>query len=498
MSPEVSFMNTVRCRIAPSPSGFLHIGTAKMALFNWLFARKSGGTFVLRLEDTDAERTEEEFVQAMCEGFKWLGIDWDEGPEFGDEPAKGAFGPYRQSQRKALHQQEGLRLLAEGKAYKCFCTKEELDAMRAECEAQKKPPRYNGRWRDATPEQIAAMGDAPYVVRFRVPEGVTVIHDIVQGDVRIDNKELDDFVILKSSGDPIFHLAVVVDDGLMRITDVIRGDDHLTNAVRHVLLFEALGYPLPRFAHLPMVLDEAGKKFSKRLHGANVLDWRDDGYLPEALVNYVVLLGWTPAEAGRELFTRAELIEAFDPKRWGKSAAKFDRKKLDWLNGQHIRLLPLEDFRDRVVAVLQKNGFDTSGKSSEWLTEMAKACQEKLSTLNQIVQYTDYFFQDVTEYEEKAVRKQWQKDGAAETLTQIRTALAGVSAWDHDDIKAAFDALAGEGGMGPLVHPTRLALTGKSVGPGLFELVVLLGQAESLRRLDNALAYVQQLEGAAS
>lgn len=493
-------MSTVRCRIAPSPSGFLHIGTAKMALFNWLFARKHGGVFVLRLEDTDAERTEEEYVRAMCEGFHWLGIDWDEGPEFGDIPEKGPHAPYRQSQRKALHQREGLRLLAEGKAYKCFCAKEELDAMRAECEAQKRPPRYNGKWRDATPDQVAAMGDTPYVVRFRVPDGATEINDVVQGTVRVDNKELDDFVILKSNGDPIFHLAVVVDDGSMGITHVIRGDDHLTNAVRHVLLFDALGYPLPVFAHLPMVLDEAGKKFSKRLHGANVLDWRDDGYLPEALINYVALLGWTPAEAGRELFGREELIVAFDHTRWGKSAAKFDRKKLDWLNGQHIRRLPLEDFRDRAVAVLEKAGFDLSGRDPEWLAQMAAICQEKIATLNHIVDYTDFFFRDVTGYEEKAVRKQWAKEGASENLARIRAAIGDAQDWTHEDVKAAFDWAVAETGLalGSFVHPVRLALTGKSVGPGLFELMVLLGRETCLARIDAGLAHIATLEGTAS
>ncbi|MDX9974604.1 MAG: glutamate--tRNA ligase, partial [FCB group bacterium] len=280
-------MSGIRVRIAPSPSGFLHIGTAKIALFNWLFARKNNGTFILRLEDTDAERSSEEYAEAMCEGFKWLGIDWDEGPEFAGEPQKGDYGPYKQSQRTALYQQEVRRLLDEGKAYRCYCTKEELEAEREKAAAEKRPPRYSGKCRNLTPDECAAKGDCTFVVRFRVPEGQTEINDLVQGTVRIENKEIDDFVIQKPNGDPIFHLAVVVDDGLMKVSHILRGDDHLTNATRHVMLFNALGYELPNFAHLPMVLDEAGKKYSKRLHGANVLDWRDDGYLPEALINYV-------------------------------------------------------------------------------------------------------------------------------------------------------------------------------------------------------------------
>jgi nondiscriminating glutamyl-tRNA synthetase len=487
-------MSTIRVRIAPSPSGFLHIGTAKIALFNWLFARKSGGTFILRLEDTDAERSSEEYAEAMCEGFRWLGIDWDEGPEFAGQPAKGAFGPYRQSLRKEQHRNEALRLLAEGKAYKCFCTKEELDAMRELAAAEKRPPRYNGMWRDASPEKIAAMGEAPFTVRFRVPEGETIINDLVQGPVRVDNKEFDDFIILKASGEPIFHLAVVADDGLMKVTHIMRGDDHLTNAARHVMLFNALGYALPEFAHLPMVLDEHGKKYSKRLHGANVLDWRDDGYLPETLVNYVALLGWTPAD-NREIFDRHELIEAFSIDRLGQSAAKFDIKKLQWLNGQHIRRLSAEDLLERLLPIIHKAGLDTTKKSRDWLLRMAAICQEKISTLNEIVAYTDFFFVDPAAYEEKAVKKQWQQDGATDRMNKLIGVMNSVTDWTRENLKHAYEALVAEQGIqiGQLVHPTRLALTGKSVGPGLFELAELLGKESSIARMKKAIAHIESM-----
>ncbi len=488
-------MSEVRVRIAPSPSGFLHIGTAKMALFNWLYARKSVGTFILRLEDTDAERTDEAFVEAMCLGFRWLGIDWDEGPAFGDEPEKGDRGPYRQSHRRDLHVREAHRLLDEGKAYKCFLTKEELDALRERSMAGERAPRSAWTWRDATPDRVAAMGDQPYVVRFKVPDGETVIRDLVQGEVRINNDEIDDFVILKPNGDPVFHLAVVVDDGLMGITHVIRGDDHLTNAGKHVMLFEALCYDLPQFAHLPMVLDEHGKKYSKRMRGANVLDWRDDGYLPEALINYVALLGWTPEEENRELFTRDELVEAFSLERLGKSAAKFDLKKFQWLNGQHIRRLPLDVLRDRLIPILQEAGFDTGAKSTEWLTQMTAICQEKLATLNDIVRQTDFFFVEPHEYEEKAVKKQWKKDGALEKMQLIEEALTGIEAWSHDPLKTAYERLAEQAGvgLGQFIHPTRLALTGKSVGPGLFELAELLGKDACLARIQRAKDFIRTL-----
>ncbi len=482
-------MSTVRCRIAPSPSGFLHIGTAKMALFNWLFARSRGGTFVLRLEDTDADRTEEEFVEAMCEGFKWLGIEWDEGPAFGDEPEKGDYRPYRQSQRKDLHRAEALRLLDEGKAYRCFCTKDELDADRERAAAEKRPYRYSGKCRGLGTQEIAAKGDAPWVLRFRVPEGETVIGDLVQGDVRFNNREFDDFIILKGNGDPIFHLAVVVDDGLMKISHVIRGDDHLTNAPRHVMLFNALGYPLPQFAHLPMVLDETGKKFSKRLHGANVLDWRDEGYLPETLINYVVMLGWTSEEEGREFFTLDDLKRLFTLDRLNKSAARFDRKKLDWLNGQHIRMLTPENLCDRVLPILHEAGFDTTGKSREWLVKMAAICQEKIPTLRHITAYTDFFFQEVAEYDEKAANKYFrQPDSRAWLETGLRV-MEAAETWDHDGLKAGFERAVEETGvkLGSLVNSARLALTGKPVGPGMFELAELLGRDTATARMRRAI-----------
>jgi glutamyl-tRNA synthetase len=486
-------MSDIRVRIAPSPTGFFHIGNAKTALINWLYARKTGGTFILRLEDTDTERSEEQYADIICEGLRWLGIDWDEGPAFGGEAEKGRHGPYRQSERREIHCREAQRLVEEGKAYRCFCTKEELDAERERAQAEKRPPRYNGKCRNLNAEQIAAMGDRPFSVRFRVPEGATVIDDLVQGSVRVENKEIDDFIIVKPNGDPVFHLAVVVDDGLMKITHVMRGDDHLTNAFRHVLLFNALGYAIPTFAHLPMVLDETGKKYSKRLHGANVLDWREDGYLPETIVNYLVLLGWTPEEEGRELFTRPDLVQAFSLERLGKSAAKFDLKKLQWLNGQHIRMLTPEALRDKVLPIIHKAGFDTSSKSSNWLTRMAAICQEKIPTLNEIVPYTDFLFVAPTAYDPKAVAKQWAKPGAADLLESVVASLVEVGTWDHDALKSQFEKLVAETGqaLGQFVHPTRLALTGKSIGPGLFELTELLGKDESLKRLRAAIDFIR-------
>lgn len=487
-------MTSVRTRVAPSPTGFFHIGNAKTALYNWLFARKNGGTFILRLEDTDVERSREEYAVILGEAMHWLGLDWDEGPGFEGRPDVGGFGPYRQSQRKDLYLREAHRLLEEGKAYKCFATVEEIEAERELARAEKRAA-HRSKWRTATPEEVAAMGDAPYAIRFRVPEDQeTLIPDLLQGDVVVNNREVDDFVLVRPNGDPVFHLAVVVDDGLMKITHVIRGDDHLTNAAKHVLLFNALGYDLPKFVHHPLVHDEQGKKYSKRLHGANVLDWRRDGYLPETIINYLALLGWG-AKDDRELFTPQELIEAFSLEGLNLSPGRFDFKKVLWLNGQHIRLLSAPELRKRLTPVLVEAGFDLSGKSEEWLDRMAAICQEKIATLNDIVVFTDFFFAAPTDYDEKAVDKHWRKPDAADRLRDLLKLMADVPEWTLPALHAAYEKEAERtgAGLGKLVHPTRLALTGKSVGPGLFELTELLGKEESLTRMKRALEYVENL-----
>ncbi len=485
--------NTIRVRIAPSPSGFLHIGTARTALFNWLFARQHGGTFILRIEDTDMERSDETYTRAMLEGFDWLGIDWDEGPAFEHIPGKGDYGPYRQSQRLDLYRAEAERLLKEGKAYKCFLSREEIETLRAQAREQNVPMRSLNKWRTASEEEIAEQGTKPYAIRFKVPEdGVTEFNDIIQGKIRIANKEIDDFVIVRPDGNPIFHLAVVVDDGLMKITHVIRGDDHLSNTPRHLMLFEALGYEVPHFAHLPMVLTEQGKKMSKRDLGANLLDWREQGYLPEALINYIAFLGWNPGD-DREIFTREELIEAFSLERVSKSGAKFGLKRVQYLNGQHIRRLSPEELLDLLLPILSRNGFDVASKERDWLLRLTAICQEKLSTLNDICSLTDFFFIEPETYEEKAVKKHWGKEDSITMLEKILSLIQSTTPFSHDQLKKVYKEAAEEAGtgLGKFIHPTRLALTGKSIGPGLFELAELLGKDTCIARIERAIAYVK-------
>ncbi|MCK5862289.1 MAG: glutamate--tRNA ligase, partial [Candidatus Hydrogenedentes bacterium] len=458
--------------------------------------RSQGGSFILRLEDTDADRTDEQYVAAMCEGFKWLGIDWDEGPKFGDEPEKGEYGPYRQSERSAAYRKAAAQLLKDGKAYKCFCTREEIDAMRKQAASEKRPPRYSRKCRNLTAAEIDAKGDTPYSLRFRVPEGETVVEDIIQGPVRFNNKEYDDFIIQKPNGNAIFHLAVVVDDSLMKISHIIRGDDHLTNAGRHVMLFNALGYTVPKFAHHPLVHDEYGRKYSKRLHGANVLDWLADGYLPETLINYIALLGWTSEEEGREFFKLEELQELFSLKRLTKSPARFDRKKLDWLNGQHIRMLTPEQLCDRVLPIMRKNGLDVDACSREWLFKIVAICQEKIPTLNHIVPYTDFFFISPKEYDKKGSRKFFEKTDSQLWLETALNCMKKTETWQRDTLKKHYSQAVSDGmKIGPLVNATRLALTGKTVGPGMYELTELLGREKSLLRMEQALDYIQKKAG---
>lgn len=489
-------MAAVRVRYAPSPTGFLHIGGARTALFNWLFARRHGGVFVVRVEDTDVDRSREDLVAPLLDGLRWLGLDWDEGPGVG-----GPHGPYFQSQRLELYQAEARRLLEAGRAYRCYCTVEELEAMRQEARRRGEASfRYPGRCRDLSPAECAARereGRVP-VIRFKAPgRGETVVQDLIHGEVRFDHQVIDDFILIKSDGTPTYNFAAVVDDHAMRITHVIRGDDHLSNTPRQVLLCEALGYPVPRFAHVPLILGPDRSKLSKRRHGDLVAvdTFRQRGFFPEAVRNYLALLGWSPGD-GREILSTEELIEAFDLGRVHKAAAVYDVEKMAWMNGHYMRTLPLDrvagEALPRLVAAgLVREPLGEAERAYVW--RVVDLVRQRVRTLEELVEASRYFFADVDGYDPEGVRKRFGRPGVAEVLEAARAALERVEPFEAPRIEQAFRDLCQRLGIGTgeLFHPVRLAVTGRTVGPGLFELMELVGRERCLERIDRAVAFIR-------
>ncbi len=488
-------MGSVRVRFAPSPTGYLHIGGARTALFNWLFARHNDGKMVLRIEDTDQGRLKEDSVSQIISSMKWLGIVWDEGPEAGGE-----YGPYFQSQRLDGYRKECERLLAEGKAYYCYCTPEELEANR---EAERKaglPPRYSGRCRNLTDEdrkRFEAEGRKP-VVRFKMPEGgSTVVNDIVRGDVTFDNSIMDDFVIMKSSGIPTYNFAVVVDDHAMGMTHVIRGEEHLSNTPKQVLIYNALGYDVPQFAHVPMILAPDKSKLSKRHGATSVEEFRDQGILPEALVNYLILLGWSP-EGDSEIITLEDAASQFTLERVNKSSAIYDTTKLTWINGVYMRELPLDDVVEHALPFYISEGLIPENYTQEDLDRVkvvADKVREREKTLADLAKASSYFFKSAFEYEEKGVNKFFKKDGALDNLKSGKETLSALDEFTVETAEKAYRKLIEESGIksGELFHPTRLAISGRTTGPGLFDIMILLGKDETIRRMERAIEYIEQL-----
>ena len=394
---------TVRVRFAPSPTGHLHIGGARTALFNYLYARRKGGTFVLRIEDTDQERSTPESVKGILESLRWLGLEWDEGPG-----REGGHGPYYQSERKDLYRAELDRLVEEGKAYPCYCTPEELAARREEAKAAGSPIGYDGRCRTLDGDARAAMEreGRPAAVRLVVPEGTTSWKDLVRGNVEFRNDQFGDFVIFKSDGFPTYHFAVVVDDAAMEISHVVRGDDHISNTPRHLMLFEALGRPVPQFAHVPIIMGADGGRLSKRHGATSIGQYRDEGYLPEAMVNYLALLGWSTSES-RQTFTMDDLTAEFDLDRVSKSGAVFDPEKLLWLNNHHYLALSPAQRVERLLPFWEQQGMDARSKEGPWLEKVVEIVGDRVKVLPDIGQYTEFFFRDVEpgEPEQKVLRK---------------------------------------------------------------------------------------------
>jgi glutamyl-tRNA synthetase len=477
-------MSAPRVRFAPSPTGFLHVGGARTAVFNWLFARRHGGTFVLRIEDTDAERSSSEMVSGILEGLGWLGLGWDEGPGIG-----GPHGPYFQSQRLDRYRALAERLVADGRAYYCYCSPDVLKRKRDEAEGQGLPSQYDRACLRLAPEQVTEFeaAGAPRAVRFRVPEGHVRFRDRVRGPIEFASDHIEDFVILRSDLHPTYHLSVVADDIDMGITHVVRGDDHLSNTPKQLLLYDAFGTAVPEFAHVPLILGLDKKRLSKRHGATSVMEYARLGYIPEAMVNFLALLGWSPG-GDRELFTRDELVQAFSLDGISGGNAVFNPEKLDWFNNQHLARLAPDDLAARAEPWLREAGLwkdDYAGPERAWFLRVLALLLPRVRRLPDFVEYGRAFFEETVQYDPAAVRKHLAAPDLGGHVAALRTALSGLESFDEAAVESTLRAVAqGRGiGAGTLIHATRVAVTGKAVSPGLFEVVALLGRERTVARL---------------
>ena len=459
----------IKVRFAPSPTGFLHIGGVRTALFNWLFARHHGGKFILRIEDTDLSRSTEESIQEILESMRWLGLDWDE-------------GPFRQTEWQEIYTKKIMHLLSTGKAYHCYCTPEELDQKRNDAQKAGLKPKYDGtcRKRTDTPEK-------PYVVRFKAPqEGSVVVEDMLRGKVIFDIAELDDLIIQRTDGTPTYNFVVVVDDSEMGITHVIRGDDHLSNTPRQCLLYDALDFKRPRFSHISMILGQDKTRLSKRHGATSALAYRDMGYMPDAMINYLARLGWSHGD--QEIFSREEMIEHFSFESVHTSAAVFDADKLSWLNEHYIKSTPTQELAKHLephlvkTKVLQKD----HGLSWQEIARVVPCLNERSKTLLEMAEKSAFFFKKQVEFDEKA-RNKFLTDEAKPLIEKIITELAALESYSLENIESLFKKIVEEEGMklGKLAQPVRVALTGATVSPGIYDVILLLGKEETLKRLKN-------------
>ncbi len=480
---------SVRVRFAPSPTGYLHVGGARTALFNWLYARRHGGAFILRIEDTDAERSSAEMVTGILDGMKWLGLDWDEGPEIG-----GPHAPYSQSQRYDRHRAAAAALVAEGRAYYCYCSAERLRQERERAEARGEAWQYDRHCLNLSRQQIAELEAAhtPRATRFNVPRGKTAFDDVVHGRIEFDGDHIEDFVIVRSDGHPIYPLSVVVDDIDMRITHIVRGDDHISNTPKHVLLFNALGATLPVFAHVPLILGADKKRLSKRHGATSVMEYERQGYLADAVVNFLALLGWSPG-GDREILSRRELIDSFTLEGITGSNAVFDVAKLDWMNGQYIARMPLEQLTNAVAPLLVREGLWPAGApADDWLLRLIELLRPRAKRLSEFVDQARPFLLETVEYEQQAVHTHLKVPRLSEHVTALVRALRDVMPFDEPHVEAAVRQTAEQRDIkaAPLIHATRVAVTGRTASPGLFEVLVLLGRERTVARLEQLAAFL--------
>ncbi len=468
----MSNLDNVRVRFAPSPTGALHIGGVRTALFNWLFARHHGGRFILRIEDTDQTRSTDESIRIILDGMRWLGLDWDE-------------GPFRQTERMAIYREHVDLLLKRGKAYYCYCTPEELETRRKEALASGRPPKYDRKCRSL---KTPIAGRTPAVRFLSSDEGTTIVRDLIRGGVSFENQQLDDLIIQRSDGFPTYNFAVVVDDVTMSITHVIRGDDHLNNTPRQIQLYQALGYEPPAFAHLPMILGPDKTKLSKR-HGATaVTEYKDLGYLPEALVNYLARLGWSSGD--QEIFSIEELIAKFSLENVGKAAAVFNPEKLLWLNHHYIQQADPGRLAGLLLELLQKDGIVAAGNEldRDWLQKLVRILTERSHTLAEMKTAAIPFVAEEIKMDEKARAKHLTPD-VAPLLSELANRLKTVNPFSHIEIEKIFNAMVTEKGLklGKLAQPVRVALTGGTVSPGIFDVLEVMGPEKTIKRIESAL-----------
>jgi len=469
-------MTQVRTRFAPSPTGYLHIGGARTALFNYLFARHHGGKMILRIEDTDRERSTPEAIQAILDAMNWLQLDYDE-------------GPFYQTERYPLYKEKIEELVASGKAYPCTCTADELNNKRQQAMREKRKPSYDGTCRPAEGVITDLPTDRPFTVRFRSPgEGSTTVKDLIKGDVVFDNRELDDLIIARSDGTPTYNFCVVVDDIDMRISHIIRGDDHLSNTPRQIQLYEALGHELPQFAHVPLILGTDKARLSKRHGATSVMAYRDMGYFSDAVVNYLVRLAWSHGD--QEIFSRQELIEKFSLDNIGKSAGVFNPEKFLWVNFHYLKAKPLAELAEEIKPYIAAKGYPVP-QDNQWLEQMIKTLQERAKTLVEMVDTGHYFFTEDVTLDEKAAKK-FLNNAARIPMERLKAELAAIEDFTHENIERAFTSTLEKCRltMGELAQPVRVALTGSSVSPGIHEVIEVLGKARTLHRLEEALAII--------
>ena len=474
----------MRVRFAPSPTGYLHIGNVRTALFNYLLAKKHQGKFILRIEDTDIARSKKEFEAGIIEDLHWLGLNWDEGPEKG-----GDFGPYRQSERLEFYQEYAEKLLKENKAYYCYCSKEELEQRNKELLAKKESPRYDNRCRNLTVEQqekYIKEGRKP-VLRFKIPEKTIEINDLIRGKVSFDTRLMGDFIIMKSDGKPAFNFAVVVDDILMEITAVIRGEDHLSNTPRHIMLFEAFNSKIPEFAHMAMTLGPDGGRLSKRHGATSVMEFRKIGVLPEALFNYLALLGWGTEES-QEIFTKEELIQKFSLERCKESSAIFDINKLTWMNGLYIRKKNPEELTELILPYLEEKQREGN---KDYLIKVIALEKERIKKLSEVPDLIEYFLGEEIKFSPQALLV-LEKPKVKEILVSLKQELEALSDFSVVSLEKIIRDWTKNKGLKTkdVFHPLRVAITGRTVGPGLFEMMEVLGKEKVLKRLGGWKKYV--------